>query len=633
MRSIRRSLTAYLLVLTAATLAVVGFVIDTFTGKALAARERSAVELIDRQFDDRCRDERQRVDDALFQQARELGYVLQAEYLPQRFREDNNRFRQALPLAAFAHSVNPLAAAGLASANGQGRLYWRLFREHFSHLPLDDSILKYQDDEGKSHDLFQVNNLSQTWRSSSLEGQSVPFDPKAADAAWPAGKIVDWRHDDVALVPSGTLVRRAVVKMPLVVNLGFGGGGPRDRRRPPGSDRPPAGPPPPAPPVTGDLLPKIYVQCARPVAAIDATIDGFKRDRDAQVATAAADARVEREGLRIRLGLLGLGALAGLIVGGPLLISRGLFPLRRLSAAVSQVSEKDFRLPHDGDGLPRELTAIHARLSRTLDQLREAFAREKQAVADISHELRTPIASLQATLDVALRKPRTPEQYKATLEDCRLINKQLGQLVERIMTLASLDAGNDRTRAVRGDAAELIAECAAVVRPLAAALDLQLVARVDDPLELDTDPDKLREVVMNLLHNAVEYNRPGGRVDVSGRVDGGRVVIDVTDTGIGMTAAIKDRIFERFYRADPSRHATGVHAGLGLAIVTEYVGRLGGTIAVSSVPGEGSRFTLSLPAAQDAEPTRADAADALPAWWRPDRGWTACRPAAAVERV
>src|SRR5262249_60020296 len=111
-------------------------------------------------------------------------------------------------------------------------------------------------------------------------------------------------------------------------------------------------------------------------------------------------------------------------------------------------------------------------------------------------------------------------------------------------------------------------------------------------MTLESDVGKLREVLMNLLHNAVEYNRPGGTIDLAARRDGAAAVFEVRDTGIGMTAEVRERIFERFYRADSSRHATGVHAGLGLAIVKEYVARLGGTIAVESEPGVGTTFRV-----------------------------------------
>ena len=153
---------------------------------------------------------------------------------------------------------------------------------------------------------------------------------------------------------------------------------------------------------------------------------------------------------------------------------------------------------------------------------------------------------LMATIDVALRKQRTPEQYRTALEECRLISKQLGQLVERIMTLASLDAGNDRTQIVHTDAAELAAGCVAVIRPLAAANGITVDLHADGPLELDTDPAKLREVLMNLLHNAVEYNRAEGVIELSAWRDGAECIFEVRDTGIGIPPEVQDEIFERF---------------------------------------------------------------------------------------
>ena len=323
----------------------------------------------------------------------------------------------------------------------------------------------------------------------------------------------------------------------------------------------------------------------------------FAEERDTELQKLAAEIRGARRSLRFDIATIGLVAFLAVAVGGPLLVGRGLRPVGKLSDAVSRVSEKDFKLPHDGSDLSVELVPIHARLTQTLDLLQRAFAREKQAVADISHELRTPIAALMATIDVALRKQRTPDQYRAALEECRLISKQLGQLVERIMTLASLDAGNDRTQIARVDIAELAASCAAVIRPLAAANSIAVDLSVDSRLETDTDAAKLREVLMNLLHNAVEYNRPDGVIELSAWQEGLNVVLEVRDTGIGIAPEVKDRIFERFFRADPSRHATGIHAGLGLAIVKEYVERLGGTIAVESTLGVGSVFRFTIPAA------------------------------------
>ncbi len=134
-----------------------------------------------------------------------------------------------------------------------------------------------------------------------------------------------------------------------------------------------------------------------------------------------------------------------------------------------------------------------------------------------------------------------------------------------------------------------------MLRPLAAANQITIDWDVPEGLSLVTDPTKLREILMNLLHNAIEYNKPGGLVELHVYPHKDHLILEVRDTGIGMTPEVMDKIFERFYRADPSRQATGVHAGLGLAIVKEYVERLGGTIEVESELGKGSLFRLRLP--------------------------------------
>jgi len=102
-------------------------------------------------------------------------------------------------------------------------------------------------------------------------------------------------------------------------------------------------------------------------------------------------------------------------------------------------------------------------------------------------------------------------------------------------------------------------------------------------------------VIVNLLHNAVEYNRPAGSIDVTAQAHDGWLDVQVHDTGVGITKDAFEHIFERFYRADPSRHASELHAGLGLSIVKGYVGLLGGTITVDSQVGQGSTFRVRLP--------------------------------------
>ena len=246
--------------------------------------------------------------------------------------------------------------------------------------------------------------------------------------------------------------------------------------------------------------------------------------------------------------------------------------------------------------MPGELQPITRRLIETLEMLKRAFAREKQATADISHELRTPLAALLTTTEMALRKPRSAEDYQELLRDCRLSAQRMTQVVERLLTLARLDAGVDRLRPTAIDAAELAEQCAALVRPLAEARGLTLTVHRNGSAPLTADPDKLREVLTSLLHNAIEYNRPNGAIDLTVARQNGRLDVEVKDTGVGISPEAKAHLFERFYRADPSRGGDGLHAGLGLAIAKGYIDLMDGDLAVDSVEGQGSTFRLRLPA-------------------------------------
>jgi len=154
----------------------------------------------------------------------------------------------------------------------------------------------------------------------------------------------------------------------------------------------------------------------------------------------------------------------------------------------------------------------------------------------------------------------------------------------------------DRLRVETVDVSALAEQCTALVRPLAEARGLTLRLHREGEACLQGDPGKLREVLTNLLHNAIEYNRPDGRVDLTVARHNGTLCVEVRDTGVGIAAEARAHIFERFYRADPSRHAEGLHAGLGLAIVKGYVDLMGGSIAVESAEGQGSTFRVELPA-------------------------------------
>lgn len=653
MRSIRRSLLGYLLLLLALGLGAVGVLVDRFARDSMDAREGAEVERIEQAFKVRQIQEKAKFDADVRTETRALAKDVQritADLLGQRVvgkgpggpggpggwrmfepqpplrapddEAKHYRTRLALlhmvaPPSAFAVPVTVAAIEPRVPNNISDRRVYEnplrynpapLWTDYDAHRAVDRIQDALADALHKELDSQNVGRWQVTVVTTFPNRPGVPRDTFAVRSARLATELP---LDPVWLEPNQDPEPRAdAPEVPrdgklnrVVTATGVQGGPIRFFVVLPA-------PPAPAPPVPAsfgvrypaflpfrgaDLALRVFVHHARPYSELDARLAVAQTERDDQTARVRADTGTELARFRARLWVIGGGTFALLVVGGFLIVARGLAPISTLSDAVSRVSEKDFRLPVEAADLSRELAPIHARLTHALTLLQRAFAREKQSVADISHELRTPIASLLATIDVALRKDRTTEQYKTALTECRLISKQLGQLVERIMTLATLDAGTDHTHVSRTDVSELVDGCVAVIRPLAEAHGVTVKAHSGEPLAFDTDGGKLREVLMNLLHNAVEYNGPGGTIELTVTRDGARAAFEVRDTGIGMTAEVRERIFERFYRADASRTATGVHAGLGLAIVKEYVARLNGTITVESEPGQGTTFRVELP--------------------------------------
>jgi len=572
MRSIRLSLVLYFLVLVAIALVATSALGYWTTAQIVEKRKEETRKLFCTQYERRCYREKGKFDNLLLTHARSLASLSQFQFQSNRFRLPTLAPLGLLsaPLNPGGHWLVPLWAYEGASrtplANRIGRFTDKEIQFDEARLPADP------DSPGTEY--FQINSeWGNVWRSRSME-DIAPFavDPSVFDSK--TMKFLDYKFDECEIRP-GVQVRRVTLKAPA------------SQFRYVSSGRAEA---------PHEFL-ALVVQCARDTAKRDATLAGFRQEHDQQLAELDVESRDTLATLRNRLLGIGLAAFVLVVAGSFMLVRLGLAPLRRLSFAVSQVSPRDFKLQFDDGHLPAELRPIVEKLEGTLEQLRRAFAREKQAAADISHELRTPLAALLTTTEVALRKPRASEEYRELLADCHTIGQQMSQLVERLLALARLDAGVDVLRPREVDAAVLAEQCAALVRPLAEARDLNLAVHHRGPANVTTDPDKLREVLTNLLHNAIEYNRPRGRVDVNVERHNGTLAIDVRDTGIGIAPDAQTHIFERFYRADPSRQATGLHAGLGLSIVKGYMDLMGGSISVESRQGEGSTFRVRMPAA------------------------------------
>jgi len=308
--------------------------------------------------------------------------------------------------------------------------------------------------------------------------------------------------------------------------------------------------------------------------------------RTATIAVARDLAAVDARMARLRSGLVagGAAAIALCLVLLAWLARFGVAPVRALAARIDAIDEHALAAPLDPAQVPAELAPVVERLGALMRRLDAAFARERELTAEVAHELRTPLAGLRATLELALDREREPAAYRAAMTTCVAICDQIHRLVEALLTLARLDAGTVPVVREPASLAALVAE----VRDLFAARIAERRLRLEAVLAPDriasTDRERLRLVLHNLLDNAVTYADAGGTVRVALADAPGQVAVTVANSGNGVAADEVARVFDRFWRGDPARSG-GEHAGLGLALCKKLVEHLGGTIEVEAAGG------------------------------------------------
>ena len=307
--------------------------------------------------------------------------------------------------------------------------------------------------------------------------------------------------------------------------------------------------------------------------------------------------------MALSLSLLVGGAAAA--VGANALSRRLTRPLQQMATAARAVGESslDARIPNvSRDAEIQDVTRV---LNEMLARLEAAFAAQqtlinsqRRFVADASHELRSPLSNLRGTVEVALRRPRTDEDYRDTLQVSLAEIERLSRLVTALLTLSRADAGGLERSFQACDLVSIAAQSVAAhaARALENRVNLQLDA--PDNLRVMGDADRLREVADNLLDNALRYAPPGTRVAVSIARDGESCLLEVEDDGPGLAEADVARVFDRFYRADASRDRKSGGMGLGLAIVKTIVEAHGGSVSAGNRVGGGAVFSVRLPSVQ-----------------------------------
>ena len=300
----------------------------------------------------------------------------------------------------------------------------------------------------------------------------------------------------------------------------------------------------------------------------------------------------------------GLVALLASVVLAALLARWIAAPLQRAAAAAGRVAAGDYEQRLDPAG-PEETRRLAGAFNQMVQQVRLSRQAQRDFVANVSHELKTPLTSIQgfgqAIADGTARGGESLERAGQVIvqEAARL-----GRLVDDLLALTRFDAGQAMIDRRLIDPATVLAAAHERMQIAAAeqGVELSLTAKPLPPLP--ADPDRLLQVMTNLIVNAIQHTARGGRILVAGQADAEWLRLTVEDNGPGIAPEHLPRIFERFYRADPARPAAaGRGSGLGLAIAEEIVRAHGGRVDVWSQPGVGSRFTVVLPLAPEAAST------------------------------
>jgi two-component system, OmpR family, sensor kinase len=307
------------------------------------------------------------------------------------------------------------------------------------------------------------------------------------------------------------------------------------------------------------------------------------------------------ERVLVLLLLAGPAALAATALGGWWLARKALVPVGRMTAKAEQIGidrlDERLAVPRVDDEVGRLAVTLNA----MLDRLEQGVRDKQRLIADASHDLRTPLAVMRAELDVSLRGDGLSPDAREVLGSVREEVDRMTRTVGNLLTLAALDEDRLELLTTRVRLDEAIGAAARPLGPLAAAKGVRLSV-AGEPVEARADPQRLHQALTNFIENAIKYSHPQQEVEVTSWRRDSEVGVTVTDHGPGIPADARTRVFDRFYRVDGARGREAGGSGLGLAICSEVAKAHGGRVWVDSEIGEGSAFSLALPASSGPVP-------------------------------
>ena len=287
---------------------------------------------------------------------------------------------------------------------------------------------------------------------------------------------------------------------------------------------------------------------------------------------------------------------SGAVIGGFLLVQRALNPVDHITRSAERISFHNLseRLPvaQTRDELERLSTA----LNRMIHRLEESFQHNQRFLADASHELRTPLTIIHAELEAVMDHRDITSEVRELAASALEEVDRLRKIVEGLFALSRLDAGEGFEQSIAFDLNELTATTADQMGLLAVDKRIAIRCHSADKVMVQADRARLKQVIVNLLDNAIKFTPVGGRIEVSVTRQNGKALLEVADNGIGISAGSLPYVFQRFYRVDKARSRELGGAGLGLSIVKSICAAHQGKVEAQSKEGEGTRFIVELPA-------------------------------------
>ncbi len=291
--------------------------------------------------------------------------------------------------------------------------------------------------------------------------------------------------------------------------------------------------------------------------------------------------------------------VASSAVAGSIMAQRTLKPVADITHAAQQITVSNLsqRIPVVASG--DELAELAQTFNEMIARLEGSFQQMNEFAANVSHELRTPLQAIQGETELALVSEASLAECRRVLESNLEEIDRLNRMIRNLLVLAQAEAGEVRPRLEALDLNELVRDLVEQMHVVAAAREIGLRAVTSAPVPIRADSLRLRQMILNLIDNALKYTPPGGHIEVRVERQQGRARLQVRDTGVGIEPADLPHIFERFYRADKSRSRSTAVDGCGLGLpMVKWVAELHhGSVEVASTPGHGSSFVVNLPMA------------------------------------